>query len=620
MTIDKRPVPEPAHDAGAVATVGQNVVRKVWDLLSPHEQRQSLFLFPAVVVMALLDTAGLASIVPFLSLLSDPNAIGKHKWLSVFYTTFHFESRESFAIWSGVLVLAVLVIGNIFAAFTTWWLLHFSWMRNHTLSLRLLSSYLNRPYSFFLTRNTAELAQRILSEVQDVVAGVIVQGMYLGARLVVVIATFAILLLIDPLIALGVGVLFGCIYGTLFLSVRRRLQATGRRRLEANRRRFKLASEMLSGIKEVKIAGLENAFLQEYAVPSEENARAWALINTYSSLPKFALETVAFGGVLFTVVFLLWRGNPLENVLPVVGLYAFAAYRLLPSLQAIFTGLTTVRGNLAALDALAIDLASVDKSDAPLSTTPPAALPFSRAVRLAEVTYRYPSGERPTLESFDVALEAGKWVAFVGPTGSGKSTLIDVLLGLLTPESGALVVDDAPIAADNVRGWQQNAGYVPQQIFLADDTIARNIALGVPKALIDHEQVKRAARIAQLADFVERESPDGYETAIGDRGVRLSGGQRQRVGIARALYRQPKLLILDEATSALDGETEQRFFTALREAYEDCTVVSIAHRLTTTRDFDAIYVLERGEIVDSGTFGELLGRNRHFASLRETGT
>jgi len=591
----------------------RGVLAKLVDVLSKEERRDLMFLAPAVVVMAVLDTVGLASIIPFLGLLSDPSAVEQHRVLSWAYETFAFASKESFFFAVGVGVLGVITTGNAFAALTTWQLLRFSWMRNHSLSLRLLDAYLARPYAYFLTTNTAELANKILTEVQQVVAGIVVQVVQLLARGVVVVFILIALVVMDPLMAIGTGTILGGLYGGLFYVVKGRVKQLGKKRLGANQARFKIASEMLTGIKEIKLGGFEKAMLARYAEPSSRFADAFSAAQALAQVPRYALETVAFGGILTMVLYLIRDGRGLVDVLPVIGLYAFAALKMLPGLQTVFAGLTNVRANLAALDAVLRDL---PRDPSMLASAEPdvAALPYERETALSDVRFVYPRTEREVLAGIDLTIARGTWVAFVGPTGSGKSTLVDILLGLLVPTSGTVSVDGRALDAQNLRAWQQNLAYVPQQIFLADDTVARNICFGEPAAEIDMERVKRAAEVAQIAEFIERDLPKGYDTDVGERGIRLSGGQRQRLGIARALYRQPKLLVLDEATSALDGATEERFFTALRETHRHCTVISIAHRLTTTRDFDRILVLEKGRVVEEGRYTEMREKSAYFAA------
>ncbi len=582
----------------------------VLGVLSPKEKRQLLLLTPAVVVMALMDVAGIASIVPFLGLLSDPDAIENSRALSWLYAELAFETRESFFFAVGLGVLLVLTLGNAFSALTTWGLLRFSWMRNHSISVRLIETYMRRPYAWFLTQNTAQLGQKVLAEVQAVVSGIIVQLINLSARAVVIVLVLCTLLAIDPLMAVGVGLGFGGIYGTLFWAVRRRLAVISKERVVAGQARYRLANEMLAGIKEVKLAGLESTFLRRYAEPSRAYSDVVARNQTLTQLPRYALETVAFGGVLVMVLFVLRTGRQLNDVLPVVGLYAFASYRMLPGLQQVFAGVASIRANLTALEVLVAELGSGPRAPAPQL----AELAFDHEVALERVSFAYEGVGKPALDDVNLSIGRGEWIALVGPTGSGKSTLVDLLLGLLRTTEGTVCVDGEPITDANLTAWQRSVGYVPQQIFLADDTIARNIAFGDDDVAVDEARLQHVAQVAQIHAFIEQELPLGYRTEVGERGVRLSGGQRQRLGIARALYREPKFLVLDEATSALDNDTEARFFEDLRSSLDGVSVVSIAHRLSTTRVFDRIYVVEAGQIVDAGSFEELSRRSPVFAS------
>lgn len=590
-----------------------HAARMVWAILTPAERRQLVLLAPAVVLMAILETAGVASIVPFLGLLSDPAAVETNVLLHRVYVGFGFASKEAlfFAVGGGVLCL--VTVGNAVSAATTWALLRFSWMRNHSLSTRLLGSYFSQEYEFFLTKNSTDLGKNILAEAQAVVTGVIVQALQLAARFVVVLGVFGSLLVLDPVMALSVLGVFGGVYGIIFIGVRRTTAARGRERVRLNQQRFKLAQEALSGIKELKLYQREQLALQTFADVSQRFATLQADNSVIAQLPKFAIETLAFGGVLGMVMYWLQRGRVLTEVLPVLGLYAFAAYRMLPALQVVFSGLTALRFNMGSLEVLHRDLVESEANRARSPTSLSTTTTLDGSIVLRKVSFRYRGAEQRVLDDVSIDIAVGGWVALVGPTGAGKSTLVDVLVGLLAPESGDVVVGDVVVNDDDKRhAWQRNVAYVPQQIFLIDDTVIRNIAFGVADADIDRARVEHACQIAQIHDFIVSELPGGYEAVIGERGVRLSGGQRQRLGIARALYRRPSFLVLDEATSALDNTTEARFFAALHREFAHCAVVSIAHRLSTTRDFDRIYVLERGRVVDAGTYAELAARSPHF--------
>jgi len=607
-----------AAEARASEERPRGTIAALMALLDRSERRQLVLLVPAVVVMALFETAGVASILPFLALLANPEAVNEHRALAFVYERLAFTSRESFFFAVGLVVLVVLTVGNAFVGLTTWALMRFAWMRNHTVAMRLFEGALRRPYARFLDVNTSDLAHRMLSEVHHVVRDVFVSAIQLVARAVSIVAIVCAVLVVDPLTALLVAGVFGGLYASFFVLVQRRIAAVGAARMDADRARFALASEAFAGIKEVKLLALEDTFIARMDVPSRRLARALADSFTLGQAPRFVLESIGFGGVLLTVLLWLLDGRALSTVLPVLGLYAFGAYRLLPSMQVVFAGLTSLRTHARSLDGLARDVEQAARARAPTSVGP--ALPFAKSVALSRVSFRHVGASAASIVDVTLAIAAGEKLALVGPTGSGKSTLVDLLLGLLRPTVGALVVDGAPIVDDETLArWQANAGYVPQATFLADDTVLRNIAFGLPDEAIDRARVVEVATIAQIHDVIEGELALGYETVVGERGVRLSGGQRQRIGIARALYRRPRFLVLDEATSALDHATEARFFAALERALEGVTIVSIAHRLRTTRGFDRVIVVEGGRVVDEGTFEALAARRPDFGETEAAG-
>jgi ABC-type multidrug transport system fused ATPase/permease subunit len=369
-------------------------------------------------------------------------------------------------------------------------------------------------------------------------------------------------------------------------------------------------------VKDVKVAGLEGAMLGRFAGPAKRFARRQAASQVSSQLPRFALEIVAFGGMLAVVLYLVADSGKLQQALPVLSVYAFASYRLMPALQQVYVQMSNLRFAGPALVALHRDFDSLSpEGHDNLALHHLAPLGIQQVLQLEQVEYTYPKAPRAALNTLSLEIPARSTVGLVGATGSGKTTTVDIILGLLRPQGGQLMVDGKPITTDNVRSWQRTIGYVPQHIYLADDTVAGNIAFGLPPEQIDQDAVKRAARIANLHEFVMSDMPQGYTTRVGERGVRLSGGQRQRVGIARALYHDPDVLILDEATSALDNLTEQAVMEAVHNLGKRKTIILIAHRLTTVRECDQIFVLEKGRLVGQGTYSELIETNERFRAM-----
>ncbi len=600
--------------------VGVTALRKVLDLLTPRERRQLWTLAPLVVLMAFAEVVGIAAVAPFLELTVNPGAAQSNVVLAFLYDLFGFDSRRWFLIAIGFAVVFILFAANAFLAFGNWILFRFGAIRNHTIGRRLLIRYLQQPYAFFLTRNTAALANNVLQEVQQIVVGVVMPSLQLVARGVTVLAIVVLLLVTNPLLAGMVTVLLGGAYLIMYRGIRGYVTRIGEDRVRANQERYRSAQEAMSGIKDLRLLGREKEMVERFSVPSGRFANYQANSQILGALPRYVLEAIAFGSVVFIVLLLLATGLDPNEVVPVLGLYAFAGYRLLPALQAVFGALTSIRYSMGALDEVHEMVAKVDATRADVDdfvdreALEP--LPYQDRLVAEDVSFHYANGE-PVLRDVTLHIPARASVAFVGTTGAGKTTMVDVLLGLLEPSGGTIHVDGVKLDGATIPRWMNNVGYVAQAIYLTDDTVARNIAFGLPDEAIDMEAVKRAARMAQVASFIEEELPDGYDTVVGERGVRLSGGQRQRIGIARALYHDPEVLVFDEATSALDGATERAVYESIRALAGKKTLITIAHRLSTVEDADTIFVLDRGRLVAQGRYDEVYRDSETFRRMAE---
>ncbi len=591
--------------------------KKIFTLFSRRERRQTFWIFLGIMGMGLTEITGIASITPFMAVVSNPDIIHSNKYLHQIYTIMNFTTLNQFMFFLGVLIIFVIAFSNGYSAFVIWILTRFTFLRGYAISRRLLIKYLNQPYVFFLNRNTAELSENILMEVNRVITGVLIPSMDVITRIVITVSILVMLIIVDPVLAISVAFVLGGSYSAVFWFVRKKLSTIGELCVEARSQYFKAASEALGGVKDIKLLGRESVFIRRFSVPSRSFAKYEASYITIALMPKYALETIAFGGILLIVLYLIGVKQNLEHALPLVALYSFAGYRLMPSLQRMFSGLAIIRYNLPALDLLYDDLtrqgdyASIElESDEQVEP-----LSFNDKIALRDIVYYYPNTQAPAVDKLNIEIRSNTTVGFVGMTGSGKTTTVDIILGLLSPSGGTFVVDGVEITKHNVRNWQRNLGYVPQSIYLTDDAVKHNIAFGVADDKIDNDAVEQAARIANLHDFVETELPDKYETVIGERGIRLSGGQRQRIGIARALYHNPKVLIFDEATSALDGITENAIMDAIKSLSGKRTILMIAHRLTTVKECDVIYMLEKGKVIAHGTYSELMKSNPKFRQM-----
>ncbi|MFZ5589807.1 MAG: ABC transporter ATP-binding protein [Pseudomonadota bacterium] len=588
-------------------------LKKLLDLLTLHERRRSLLLLILILIMALLDVIGVASIMPFMAVLANPELVETNAILATVYAGLDFSDVQSFLFFLGVVVFMVLVVSLAFKALTTYAQLRFTLMLEYSIGRRLIEGYLHQPYTWFLNRHSADLGKTVLSEVHQVIVGAIMPMMTLIAQGAVAIALLTLLLVIDPKLAIIVGVALGIAYGLVFHLMSNFLSRIGSERVVANHIRFTAVSEAFGAAKEVKAGGLENAYIRRFSQPAEIYAKHQASALVVAQLPRFALEAVAFGGMLLVVLYLMAGRGGFAAALPIIALYAFAGYRLMPALQQIYASYSQLRYTSAALDALHADLVSLT----PTTPVDPNVVPMklTRVITLKGIRFTYNNAPQPALHDLTLSIPARSTIGLVGATGSGKTTTVDLILGLLEPDQGSLEVDGVVIDATNRRAWQKCIGYVPQQIYLADDTVAANIAFGLEPGEIDHAAVERAARIANLHDFVVGELPKAYATTVGERGVRLSGGQRQRIGIARALYHNPQVLILDEATSALDNLTEQAVMEAVHNLGHEITIILIAHRLTTVRECDQIYLLRCGHVAAQGTYGELVEGNEIFRAM-----
>ncbi|MCS3904376.1 ABC-type bacteriocin/lantibiotic exporter with double-glycine peptidase domain [Methylohalomonas lacus] len=575
--------------------------RKIFFLLSRGERRRGILVLGMITVMAVLETAGVASVMPFLSVLANPEVVRTNDKLALIYATFDFNSVDDFLMVLGIGAFLLILVSAVFRGITVYVMNRYVEMRGHGLACRLLETYLRQPYSFFLNRHSGDLSKSVLSEVAQLVSNVLRPGMELVAYSIVLLGILSLLLLIDPLLALAVGVVLGGLYGILYMMVRKRLARIGQDRIQANQERFTAAGEALSGIKDIKLLGREHAYLDRFLGPSFRFARHQATSHTLSQVPNYLVEAIAFGGIIVLVLVMLSNRGGVEGgmgeVLPLLGLYTFAGYRLKPAAQKLFSSLAKLRFGGPVLEAVYQDL---EQRTALAEIRDVAEQPLvpKDAIALKDIYYTYPGAAREALSGINLSIPVGSSLGLIGTTGAGKTTLVDIILGLLRPTRGRIIVDDEPVTDSNLRAWQQTLGYVPQDIFLADNTVAENIALGIAADRIDRQQVERCARMAQVHEFIMQEMPEQYETRVGERGVRLSGGQRQRLGIARALYHDPAILVFDEATSALDTVTEQAVMEAIEGLHHKKTVILIAHRLTTVSNCDRIVRLERGRAME----------------------
>ena len=570
-------------------------LQKLFQLFDPSEKKRFFFIVIILIISSLIETLGLTSIMPFIYLASNPEAIIENKILNIIYlesNKFGVLTHEKFIIFFGLFVFFFLIFSLSIRAFTQYIINRFSYMRESSIGVRLIKNYLSQPYIWFVDKNSSDLTKNILSNVSIIIQHTILPVMTLIANAVLALSLITLLVFVDPMPAITIGGTLVISYIFIFFLLKKIIKRIGQKSLKANQNRFLTVSNSFQLIKELKINNLEKLYSDLFEKASLIFAKTNSFAVVAGQLPRFVIEGVAFGGMIFLVLVLISKGGEFEKLIPVLTLYVLVGYRLVPAFQNIYEGYLRIRFSNLVLDNIHKDLVNLKLKNTFKEVE---TLPFYKSINLNNVSFSYPNNKRKILKDTSLTIPAYSKVAIIGSTGSGKTTLIDIILGLLDPIEGNLFIDGLEINDNNKKKWQKNIGYVPQQITLLDESIANNIAYGVKKEDIDFSVVKAAAKIANIDKFITK-LPNQYETFVGEKGVRISGGERQRIGIARAFYHQPKLLVLDESTNSLDIRTEQMVIKEILDLNYKITIIMITHRINTIDKFDNIYLLKDGKL------------------------
>ena len=587
---------------------------KVSYLLSAREKRNAVVLFALMIVGALFEVVGVGAIPAFVGVISMPERLLEFDAVRAAYDWLGLTSTKEMVFWAALALIVVFVTKNAYLAFLEYVRARYVSNRQVSISNRLFDAYLRAPYTFHLQRNTAVLLRNTSTEAGAVASSVIIPVMGLFMEAMVLVFIFALLVVVEPLVTLGTFVIFGGITVVFYRATRAKIDAYAEREQHHRGQAVKAVNQGLGGFKDARVLGREAFFLASYRESAEFMARAAQFKAVISALPRLFLETMAVVALLGVSALLVAQDRPLETIVPTLTLLAVAVVRLMPSFTRITGYLTVTKWGVLSLNVVYDDLERLDRErDEARDEGAGAVLPFRESLQIEGLGYRYPNAPTQSLEGVTLTIPKNASVGFVGSSGAGKTTIVDVVLGLLTPTEGRVLVDGVDIQ-DRLSAWQRKIGYIPQSIYLTDDSVRRNVAFGVEEDEIDDAAVWAALEAAQLRELVE--SMDGGLGAIvGERGVRLSGGQRQRIGIARALYHDPEVIVMDEATSALDNRTERNFVEALERLQGERTLLIIAHRLSTVRGCDTLFMLEDGHLVAQGSYDELVARSDAFREM-----
>ena len=584
-------------------------------LLLSSEQRKKFYLVQILVFLSSLsELVGIASIVPFMTIVSDVSIIHDNKFLQELYILSGLSNELDFVIMIGIMVLILLIASSAISIFTSWRLSMFATKVGAEIADRLFEYYLNRNWLFHSTQNSSEFTKKVVIETRRVTNGILNPVMSMNARIVLSSMMIIGLTIYEPYIAFVGFITFFIAYLILFYVVRERLHRNGKVMSNVNGKRFILLNEGFGGIKDILLYNRSKKFTDDFKKTGIKLAYSEGNTLTLGLMPRYIIELLAFAMIIsLTLYLLMTNSGSINSVLPLLSLYAVSSIKILPAFQQIYLGFANLKSNMPAFESIKNDLknsrykkniASFQKDD----------IFLRNKIILDNISFTYPNKNDPAISNLSLSIKANSIVGIVGHSGSGKSTLIDLLLGLIEPDAGKMLIDDNVLSADNMLSWQNKIGFVPQTIFLSEGSIAENIAFGVPECDIDFDQINRCLDLAQLNDFVSS-LDDGIYSKVGERGVNLSGGQRQRIGIARALYQNANILIFDEATSSLDGLTEKNIMNAIEKLIGKKTIIIVAHRLNTIINCDKIFLIDRGCLVDSGSYSDLVKKNHMFSEM-----
>ena len=576
----------------------RKLFRKLYSFLSREEKKEADKLLLLIIVMAILDAIGVASIMPFMTIVTDQQTIHSNMFINSIYKYMEFKSSIDFIWFMGVVVLSILLFSLVVKSYTNYKLLRFIANQEYTIGTRLLDKYLTQDYAWHINTNSALLGKNILAEVSAVIGAAMIPMMNLISHGAITIAIITMLMFTNVELSLMVGFGLGSAYIFIYFIIRKYLEEIGKERYVSNSKRFFVVSEAFKAIKAIKIESLEKVFLERFKQPSNKFAKSQSSAQILSLLPRYGMEAIAFGGVIIVTLYLLDSTGGFATSLPTLSLFAMAGYKIMPSLQAMFNAITQLKFTKETVNKLFKDYHQVKNIKNGIQKE----LKFESDIKLNSIDYSF-NKEGSILNQVSMEIIKGTYVAIIGKTGCGKSTLIDIIMGLLEPKNGEIYIDKVKLEEIYYRSWREKIGYVPQQIPLTDSTILKNILLGKNDEDMDEERIQEVIELSCLSEVIDS-LENGLESEIGEGGIKLSGGQKQRIGIARALYKRPSILILDEATSAMDQKTESIVIENLKKI-KDITIISITHRLSTIKDCDNIFIIENGILVESGSYNQI---------------
>ncbi len=575
-------------------------IKQIVSLLDSKERVKALWLLLLIIIGMFMEMLGIGLVVPALVLLIESDIASTYPQVLPILELIGNPPKELLISYALIALISLYVIKTFFLAFLVWTQSSFSFGVGENVSKRLFEKYLHQPYIFHLERNSAQLIRNTTMEVHHF-SSALSQLLIFSSELMVIVGIGALFIVVEPLGSFVIVLTLG-FASWLFQNItKNRIEVWGNTRQLSDEKRIQHLQQGLGGVKDAKILGREKEFLNQFEYPNRRLALIARNMATVQGLPRLWLELITVISLVLLIVFLVNQSDQLTEIIPILGLFAAGAFRLMPSSNRLISAIQQMRFSIPIVQTLAEEfLLDIPSKESNLSS-----IEFEDLIEVKEISFSYPNTKVLALNNINFKIKKGETIGIIGESGSGKSTLIDIILGLLDPVKGQIIIDNQSMHLAK-RNWQNKIGYVPQTIFLNDESLKRNIAFGLPEQDIDEGKIKQTILAAQLEEYIET-LPDGIETSLGERGVRMSGGQRQRIGIARALYHGPDVLVLDEATSSLDNETESEVMAAIEMMRGEKTIIIVAHRLSTVKNTDRLINLEKGVLIKEGTFKEIVG-------------
>jgi ATP-binding cassette, subfamily B, bacterial PglK len=594
------------------------LARQLWYIFSPRERIEGLALLFGMAFGAFLEAGSIGTVAPFVAVLNAPGRVFGVPAIRTLLTALHIDDAKQLLVVFGLGVACLFVVKSVYLVFLYRWMFRYIYQKHVKLTRQVLTGYLRAPYAFHLQRNTAELIKATTETIQRFSAGFLTMVLVVTGEVLVVMALVTLLMIIEPGATFAAVLVLGIPTALLYRSMQRRLADSGRVAEQSLAVMIQWAEQAIGGIKETLVMDRAAFFIDRHGRHTQQFADSWRSFMMLSNIPRLVMDTLAVIAMVAMALVTLARGQDLRSIFPILAVFAVAALRLMPSASRIAQGLAALRFHYGATEVIDRELRATRETRLDPALPAPnrarsSALPFAQSLVLEDLSYRYPSAPRPAIDGVSLEIPRGHWVGFAGPTGAGKTTLVDLVLGLLVPAGGKISVDGHNIH-DDIAAWQRNIGYVPQDVYLMDDTVRHNVAFGLAEDEIDDARVWEAVRAAQVEKVV-RMLPGGLNAMVGQRGGRLSGGERQRLGLARALYHNPPLLVVDEGTANLDAKTEAAILGTLAGLRGEKTVIFIAHKLDLFSGCDRVYLLRHGRIDNSGTYHELFSTDPGFRAF-----